>query len=206
MIAIVDYGLGNVQAFANIYHRLGMAHCLASDADALESASHIILPGVGAFDHAMQSLNDSGMREVLNTLVLDEGRPVLGICVGMQMLATASDEGQLPGLAWVDGQVRELPRAWLGDHEPLPHMGWNAVHQTKDSPLFSNLAQNSRFYFLHGFYFDAAHKDNVIAESTYGENFPSVVAYNHIYGVQCHPEKSHQAGIQLLKNFGELAC
>ena len=207
MIAIVDYGLGNIQAFRNIYHRLGIEVTVGQTADELSNASKLILPGVGAFDWAMARLNESGMRERLDELVLRRDVPVLGVCVGMQMMADTSEEGVLPGLGWIGGQVRRFDRGVddVGGSArlQLPHMGWNAARALHDQGLFAGLSE-SDFYFLHSYYFEPQDSSNVLAITDYVDQFASAVGKGNIYGVQFHPEKSHLAGIQLLKNFAEL--
>tara|TARA_B110000211_G_scaffold140859_1_gene160961 strand:- start:849 stop:1463 length:615 start_codon:yes stop_codon:yes gene_type:complete len=204
MITIVDYGLGNIKAFQNIYNQLNLDCVVARDTDTLRNASKIILPGVGSFDFAMLSLNKSGMRETLDELVLTKNIPILGICVGMQMLANSSEEGSLDGLGYVDGSVKRFSREQLADF-PLPHMGWNAVEQEggKDH-LFNNIPNAERFYFLHSYYFDCAQELQKIASAAYGVKFTCGVRNNNIYGIQFHPEKSHAAGINLLANFGSM--
>lgn len=204
MIAIVNYGVGNVRAFSNIYESLNIPVILASTAEDLNKATRIILPGVGAFDHAMQRLNDSGMREKLEEKVIKEKLPVIGICVGMQMLANRSDEGKEAGLGWIEGTVRKFDVSKIPYHTRLPHMGWNDVTPIKQSRLFEGLEKNARFYFLHSFYFECAHSEDTMAVADYGGEFSCVVGRNNVYGVQCHPEKSHKFGIQLLKNFANL--
>jgi imidazole glycerol-phosphate synthase subunit HisH len=201
MIAIVDYGLGNILAFANVYKRLSIDVQIAKTADALRDATRIILPGVGAFDHAMDLLERSGMRDTLDDLVLRRRVPVLGVCVGMQILARSSDEGSRPGLGWIDGTVRSLRTATLAAPLPTPHMGWNDVHPKRPHPLFAGLEQDARFYFLHSYYFECASDEAVMATSTYGVTLASAVGSGNIHGVQFHPEKSHHFGTQLLKNF-----
>jgi imidazole glycerol-phosphate synthase subunit HisH len=201
VIHIVNYGLGNVQAFVNMYKRLGIEACLASTAAELESAERIILPGVGAFDHAVTLLDQSGMRPVLQDLVVNRKVPVLGICVGMQLLANGSDEGKLPGLGWVPGRVRSFGSAAAAAQLPLPHMGWNDVCPTTPSVLFRDLESGSRFYFLHSFYFEVAPGGETLATANYGIDFSCAVGAGNVFGVQCHPEKSHHWGAHLLKNF-----
>lgn len=204
MIRIVDYGVGNVQAFMTLYKRLGIAAERARTAEDLSSATRLILPGVGAFDHAMERLNASGMREALEDLVVGRKVPVLGICVGMQMLASGSDEGELPGLNWIPGRVRAFADEPKASGLPMPHMGWNDVQPSPSSGLFKDLESPPRFYFLHSYFFDCADPQHVSATATYGLNFACAVSAGHVHGVQCHPEKSHHFGAQLLKNFAEL--
>ncbi|WP_306591092.1 imidazole glycerol phosphate synthase subunit HisH [Geothrix sp. 21YS21S-4] len=204
MITIVDYGLGNIQAFANVYKRLNMAVRFAREAKDLDGSQRIILPGVGAFDHAMERLDRSGMRASLHDLVTNRGIPVLGICVGMQMLAKSSEEGVTPGLSWITGRVRNFRSVPRPDHLPLPHMGWNDVYPMAGNPLFRGLEEGSRFYFLHSFFMECNHPKDIAATTEYGFDFPCAVNHDNIYGVQFHPEKSHHYGQQLLKNFGEL--
>ena len=204
MIRIVDYGVGNIQAFMTLYKRMGIVAQRAHIAEDLVGATRLILPGVGHFDHAMQRLNGSGMRPALEAMVLGQGVPVLGVCVGMQMLAAGSDEGSLPGLNWVPGRVRAFATHPLSASLPMPHMGWNDVHPASGSRFFSTgFDDATQFYFLHSFYFDAQDKADVAATAHYGLDFDAVVSRGHIHGVQCHPEKSHHWGAQLLKNFAE---
>jgi glutamine amidotransferase len=203
VIKVVDYGLGNVQAFLTLYKRLGIDAAAARTSDELAEADHIILPGVGAFDHAMALLAASGMREQLGTMVAQQV-PVLGVCVGMQILAAASDEGQSPGLSWVPGQVKAFKSNPKAAHLPLPHMGWNDVRPTGDSPLFASLQEDARFYFLHSYYFECEDPAHVSATAHYGARYACAVSAGHVHGVQFHPEKSHHFGMQLLKNFAEI--
>jgi len=204
MIRIVDYGVGNIQAFMTMFKRLGLEATRARSASELGGATRLILPGVGAFDHAMTLLNQSGMRERLEELVLQESIPVLGICVGMQMLAGGSDEGDLPGLNWVPGQVKAFATHPQSKDLPMPHMGWNDLSVKPGNKLFTDFEPEPRFYFLHSYYFDAADKNDVSATSEYGHHFDCIVSRGHIHGIQCHPEKSHHFGAQLLNNFAKL--
>ncbi|KVX04951.1 MAG: imidazole glycerol phosphate synthase subunit HisH [Alcaligenes nematophilus] len=204
MITIVDYGLGNIRAFINTYKQLGLPITVARNAQELKQASKIILPGVGAFDLAMTLFQQSGMREVADELVQEKDVPVLGICVGMQIMASSSDEGQLPGLNWIPGRVRKFNRAVLGASLPLPHMGWNNVSALDQHGLFNGLSHAASFYFLHSFYYECEDGAHVLAQSQYGQEFSCAVRRGSVHGVQFHPEKSHSAGTRLLKNFAEL--
>jgi glutamine amidotransferase len=205
MICIVDYGVGNIQAFLTLFKRLGVDAQRASTAADLSGAVRLVLPGVGHFDHAMQRLNDSGLRPKLDELVLDAQVPVIGICVGMQMLSHGSDEGTIPGLGWVPGRVRAFADHHKCAQLPMPHMGWNELEARPGSKLFSRgFEDGTQFYFLHSYFYDAEDKNDVAATAHYGLDFDAVVSRGHIHGVQCHPEKSHHWGEQLLKNFVEL--
>lgn len=204
MITIVDYGLGNIQAIANIYKRLNIPARTAATSDELEGADKIILPGVGAFDWAMSRLEASGMRGRLDRIVQEDRLPVLGICVGMQMLGSSSDEGELDGLGWIEGDIRRFDEAKFTGPTHLPHMGWNDVAPLSGSPLFAGLEQDARFYFLHSYYFAPRNEADTLAVTEYGGSFACSVARDNVYGVQFHPEKSHQWGVRLLKNFAEM--
>lgn len=204
MIAIINYGSGNIQAIGNIYNRLNIPFVVAEQPDDLKKATKIILPGVGAFDQAITELEKSGLRQALDDHVLHLKKPVLGICVGMQILSKSSEEGVLKGLGWIDGSVRKFDRSRLIQATHLPHMGWNDVEPVKNNDLFNDVAPGARYYFLHSYYFFCSRQENVLATTDYGGPFTSAVNSQNIYGVQFHPEKSHQAGIQLLKNFSTL--
>jgi glutamine amidotransferase len=201
VIEIIDYGLGNTQAFVNIYQRLDIPVGLAKKAEDLSEATHIILPGVGAFDWAMSRLDMSGMLEMLNHLVIDKKIPVLGVCVGMQIMAKSSEEGTSDGLGWIDADVRRFDAEYMQKTISLPHMGWNDVESRDNSDLFNDMGKDARFYFLHSYYFSPNNASNVIASTVYGKQFAAAVRRDNVYGVQFHPEKSHSWGIQLLKNF-----
>ncbi len=204
MITIINYGLGNIRAFVNVYERLNIKTKIANCAEDIKDASKIILPGVGAFDFAMSQLNASGMREELEKQVLTNKIPIMGICVGMQMLAKSSDEGNLEGLGWIDGVVKLFDTTKIPYKTRLPHMGWNNILPNNHSQLLSGFNSQSRFYFLHSYYFECHDKENIIATTEYGISYASAVKKDNIYGIQFHPEKSHTNGIQLLHNFAKL--
>ena len=204
MITIVNYGVGNIKAFLNVYRQLNIPATEATEESHIENAEKLILPGVGAFDHAMLKLNNSGMREALDRAVLIKKIPVLGICVGMQMLASSSDEGELLGLNWISGAVKKFDISKIKHRPHLPHMGWNDVRPQKKSPLFKDFPEQAKFYFLHSYYFECNKIDDQIAVTDYGDQFSCAVGFKNIYGVQFHPEKSHGSGIQLLQNFANL--
>lgn len=204
MIAIVNYGSGNIQAIANIYTRLGVPFTVADTPDQLADADHYLLPGVGAFDQCINQLNASGMRQALDRYVLEAHRPILGICVGMQILAPSSEEGQEQGLGWIEGAVKRFDPSTFHQATRLPHMGWNTVEPVRQTSLFDGVDLATGYYFLHSYYFTCANQEDVLAVTEYGGRFASAVHRGNVYGAQFHPEKSHQAGIQLLKNFSLL--
>jgi imidazole glycerol-phosphate synthase subunit HisH len=204
MIAIIDYGLGNVRALLNVYKKLNMPAMVAKQVEDLNNVNKLILPGVGCFDHAMELLEKSGMRKLLDEMVLCGNIPILGICVGMQMLAHYSEEGTLPGLRWIDGKAKRLIPYSLVGPVCVPHMGWNSFKPLKANGLLHGLDINARFYFLHSYYFQSHKSEDIIAVTDYGGEFACVVNSGNIFGVQFHPEKSHQWGVRLLENFGKL--
>ena len=204
MITLIDYGVGNIFAFQNVYKRLDIQTKIAKTTQDLEDAEKLILPGVGAFDYAMNQLNKSGMRQKLDELVLDKKIPVIGICVGMQMMGNRSDEGSMEGLKWIDADIVKFDENLIKHRTKLPHMGWNDVKPIKDHPLFKGLEDNAIFYFLHSYYFKCNNIEDSIALSDYGISFTSATNYKNVYGIQFHPEKSHQYGEKLLHNFAKL--
>ena len=204
MITIIDYGVGNVFAFQNVFKRLNIPSKIAKSVNDLIGSSKLILPGVGHFDFAMSQLNKSGMRDRLDELVLLDKIPVIGICVGMQMMSKKSAEGTLDGLCWIDGCVKKFDESTISHHTKLPHMGWNDVIPKKNHPLFNGLEHDAIFYFLHSFYFECSNQKNIISKTDYGLNFVSSVQHDNIYGIQFHPEKSHGYGERLLENFAKL--
>ena len=204
MITLIDYGVGNIFAFQNVYKRLDIPTKIAKTSQDLVDAQKMILPGVGSFDYAMSQLNASGMREKLDELVIEKKVPVLGICVGMQMMGNRSDEGKLVGLKWIDSEILKFDENLIQQRTKLPHMGWNDVIPVNNHPLFTGLEKDVIFYFLHSFYFKCNNPTDSIAFSEYGISFSSAVNRDNVYGIQFHPEKSHQYGEKLLHNFAKL--
>ena len=197
-ICIIDYGIGNIKAFKNIYDKLNINSKIVSRIEQLNNATHLILPGVGTFDWVMSRLNESGLKETLNTLVLKKKIPILGICVGMQIMASQSEEGVLHGLNWIKGKVLKSDKNII-----LPHMGWNNVKPVVKSDLFSNI-ENSEFYFLHSYYYQTEDDKDILTMSEYGDLFTSAINKENIFGTQFHPEKSHKDGIKILENFSRI--
>lgn len=204
MITLIDYGVGNIFAFQNVYKRLDIPTKIAKTISDLEDAEKLILPGVGAFDYAMDQLNASGMRDKLDELVLEKKIPVIGICVGMQMMGNKSEEGRAEGLKWLDADILKFDESLIQQRTKLPHMGWNDVTPNINHPLFEGLEKDAIFYFLHSFYFKCNNIKDSIAISDYGISFSSAVNADNVYGIQFHPEKSHQYGEKLLQNFAQL--
>lgn len=204
MIGIINYGSGNVQAIANIYNRVNIPFKIISDYEQMKKADKLILPGVGAFDATMKVLNNSGLREALDEQVLVSGKPVLGICVGMQILSKGSDEGEIGGLGWIDGMVKKFDVTKIHEKPYLPHMGWNSISPLVNHDLFKGVDNELGFYFVHSYYFETENSVNALCNTYYGGDFSSAVYKNQIFGVQFHPEKSHSNGIKLLSNFAKM--
>lgn len=204
MITVVDYGLGNVNAIINAYKRIHIDVKTAQTADELQGATKLILPGVGHFDYAMTQLNNSGMRNVLDKLVLKNKVPILGICVGMQIMGNRSEEGVEDGLGWINADVKKIDISKIIHQTKLPHMGWNGVNCKIKNELFNLIDKDALFYFLHSFYIKCVNDQEVAATTDYAGVFASSVKSDNIYGVQFHPEKSHHCGEILLHNFAKL--
>ncbi len=204
MIAIVDYGSGNVAAIADVFKRLKLPHTITKDHAELRAAERYILPGVGAFDTTMRSLSGSGLVALLNDEVHGRNKKILGICVGMQILGDSSDEGSLPGLGWIPGHIRRIDASAIPSRPKLPHMGWNAVRLNMPSPLFESVDLDRGFYFLHSYYFDAADQASVVATVSCGKDLPCSVTRGNVIGMQFHPEKSHANGVAVFRNFARL--
>ena len=197
-VCILDYGSGNVKSVFNLFSTLaGQVQVSNAPAD-IEAASHIVLPGVGAFAAAMRRIHETLPLDVLERVVRQQGRPFLGICVGMQVLADVGHEfGETPGLGWIPGQVRQLD---AGPH-PLPHIGWNNIDLARPSALLAGLEDAPDFYYVHSYAFEAREPADVLATTEYGARFSAAVSRDNVYGVQFHPEKSQRAGMRLVNNF-----
>jgi glutamine amidotransferase len=204
MIAIIDYGSGNVAAIANIYKRLRIPHLITADPGVLDDAERYILPGVGAFDATMHYLYKSGLVDLLTEQIVKNKKNVLGICVGMQILAGSSEEGEQSGLGWIEGRVKKIDVSSIAGVPKLPHMGWNSVLASASAPLFDGVNLERGFYFLHSYYFDPSNASDVTAVVDYGANLPCAVARGNVFGMQFHPEKSHSNGERIFRNFAAL--
>ena len=201
MIAIVDYGMGNPGSILNMFKRLGFKAAIVAEPERILAADKIVLPGVGAFDAAMSRINATGLREILDRKAGEGKSPILGICLGMQLLTRGSEEGKLPGLGWIPADTRRFPSM---PGLKVPHMGWNVALPATPSPLTWNLPDEPRFYFVHSYCVSVDDPRHSIMRTTHGIAFDSAIQRGSIYGAQFHPEKSHKFGMQLLKNFAEL--
>ena len=201
MIAILDYGVGNLKSIYNIFKKVGVDSIITSDIEVIKSANKYLLPGVGSFDHGINSLRNAPFFETLEIEILQNKKPILGICLGMQLLSNLSEEGKEKGLGWIDAKTIKFDLR--DDSLSIPHMGWNKTKSTNTNDIFKNLNKN-RFYFVHSYHVVCNDDKNILATANYGENFTCSIYKDNIYGVQFHPEKSHKFGMQLLKNFGEL--
>ena len=199
MIAIVDYGLGNLRSVSGALDRLGVDHGITREPEALAAAEKLILPGVGAFGDGMKNLRSRGLVEVLSRLVLEHHKPILGICLGFQLMGKESLEfGRHEGLGWIDGRVEKMePRDTLR----LPHVGWNDLFQVRESPLFSGIPKSALFYYVHSYHVRCCDETIVTGECEYGVRFTAAVQQGNIFGTQFHPEKSQQWGLKVLNNF-----
>jgi len=204
MVTIVNYGSGNIKAITNIYQILDIPFSIATKPSELEDAKKIILPGVGSFDYCMNKLNESGLREILNRKVIEDKTPVLGICIGLHIMASESEEGNLPGLGWIDGYVKKFDESKLVFKPKLPHMGWNSIQVKTIPELFKGVNKEHGFYFIHSYYIEVKNKEDIMTITNYENDFVSGINRSNIYAVQFHPEKSHSNGIELLKNFSQL--
>lgn len=203
MIGIIDYGVGNLKAFSNILNQLAISHEIVSDRERLKHSNKIILPGVGAFDSVIEKLEKSPLFHELEELVLVKKIPILGVCVGMQILANSSEEGVRSGLGWIDSVVKKFQFP-ITDKFTVPQIGWNNILIQKENPLLKDLEPNPHFYFLHSYYIDCKNESDVLARADYGGLFTCAVNRENIFGTQFHPEKSHHNGVNLIKNFTEL--
>ena len=203
MIIIIDYGMGNLGSILNMLSRLGFDAKISSDLQEIQEAEKLILPGVGAFDRAMMNLEEMELIPILNDLVIKEKKPILGICLGMQLLSKRSEEGELDGLGWIDAETIQFsftPEQNLR----IPHMGWNSVTFQQESKIFQDMYPEPRFYFVHSYYVKCKSKDEILTTTNYGIEFTSAVLKQNIFGAQFHPEKSHKFGMKVLQNFVEL--
>lgn len=199
MIVVVDYGMGNLGSIANMIKKVGHKCLITSDLEEIKQATKLILPGVGSFDNGIKKLRELGMIEILNKKVLIEKTPILGVCLGMQLMTKSSEEGTLLGLGWVDAQTKKF----VSDTLKIPHMGWNIIKHQKESKLFDECEIEKRFYFVHSYCVSCNQEVDILTNTNYTQDFVSSFEKENVIGVQFHPEKSHKFGMSLVKNFVE---
>lgn len=197
MITIIDYGMGNLGSIENMIKKIGYESLTTSDIEEVKKADKLILPGVGAFDHGMKQLSELGLIEVLNQMVLIKNTPILGICLGMQLMTKSSEEGSMTGLGWIDAEAKKF----RSDELKIPHMGWNVIEHKKVSKLFDENKSEKRFYFVHSYCVSCNNKDDILTTTPYIHDFVSSFEKGNIIGAQFHPEKSHKFGMSLIRNF-----
>lgn len=202
MISIIDYGMGNLGSMLNMFKRIGVKATIESDPALIQQSEKLVLPGVGAFDSAMTCINCiAGLRDVLDHKALVEHTPILGVCLGMQLLTSSSEEGALPGLGWIPGVTTRFPKQ---EGLKVPHMGWNVALPSAPSRLTAQVGDEPRYYFVHSYCVHVDDPAHSLMTTHYGIDFDSAIGNENIFGVQFHPEKSHRFGMQILKNFAEL--
>lgn len=200
MIAVINYGLGNLTSIQNMFRRLGIDAVITDDKQKIRDSSKILLPGVGHFKRGMANLNETGMTELLNEEVA-KGKPLLGICLGAQLMTKHSEEGDIEGLGWVDANTVRFNV----DSLPVPHMGWADVIVQGNNPLWIDLPTDPRFYFVHAYHFKFDDTAQVAATANYGYEFACAFQKDNVFGTQFHPEKSHKFGMKVLENFNKIA-
>ncbi len=201
MLTIIDYGTGNLSSIKNMLKRLGVESLISNKKEDILMADKLILPGVGAFDYGMEQLHRSELIGAMNEKVLEKKTPILGICLGVQLLTQGSEEGMATGLGWIKGKTIAFDKTKLEGRQKIPHMGWTDVANFNGAKLFEGMYEEPRFYFVHSYHLDVENKDEVLVEATYGYSFAAGVEKENILGVQFHPEKSHKYGMKLLENF-----
>jgi glutamine amidotransferase len=204
IITIIDYNMGNFAAIKNMLKKLGYEAVVTSDPKKLQEAEKIILPGVGSFDYGMKNLNRLGLSEILKHKVLNDNIPILGVCLGMQLLTKSSEEGDSLGLGFIDAKTVKFNFEKNSQKLKVPSMGWNYINKKGDHSILHTQYEKQKFYFVHSYYVICSDANDILAESTYGIDFVSAFKHKNIYGCQFHPEKSHKYGLEVLKNFAEL--
>lgn len=201
MVVIINYGMGNIGSISNMLKRVGAEAIVSSNPQEIKKAARLILPGVGAFNNGMDNLNNLGLTSVLNEKVIQQKTPILGICLGMQLMTKSSEEGSRPGLGWIDASTIRFKFGKEKQNLKIPHMGWNTIKWKKESVLFRDMFEEPRFYFVHSYHAVCNDEEDILATTNYGYDFVSAFQRDNIIGVQFHPEKSHKFGMQVLRNF-----
>jgi glutamine amidotransferase len=203
MITIIDYKMGNLKSILNMLSVLNIPASISSNLNEIRNAEKLILPGVGSFDQGIINLKDLGIKDVLDEIILDHKKPILGICLGMQLFSRNSEEGTLPGLGWIDAETVKFGKdEWDFSRYKVPHMGWNTV-SSKNASFITNSVEEDRFYFVHSFHVQCNKSENIICTTDYSIPFHSIIQKENIIGVQFHPEKSHKYGMKILNNFAK---
>lgn len=203
MIVIVDYGMGNLRSVLKSYERMEIEAVISAKSCDIEKADKLILPGVGHFAKAMSNLADRRLIDPLNQQVLNNGTPILGICLGMQLFSKWSEEGDVKGLGWIDAKTIQFDTSKMNKPMKIPHMGWNEILPKKHCAILADVQEQDSFYFVHRYLVKCEGKDDIAAVSEYGYEFTSAIQRDNIYGTQFHPEKSHARGVRILKNYAE---
>jgi imidazole glycerol-phosphate synthase subunit HisH len=203
LITIIDYNIGNLASISNMLRRIGVESKVSGKIEDIQNAEKLILPGVGSFDYGMQQLHQSRLIDVLNEKVLYKKTPILGICLGVQLLTEQSDEGKEKGLSWIKGKTVAFDRSQFGQQFKIPHMGWTDVKGYAGSKLFTDMHAEPRFYFVHSFHLQLLESSDVLVSAEYGYEFAAGIEHENILGVQFHPEKSHKYGMKILENFNK---
>ncbi len=201
MITIIDYNIGNLASIKNMLKRIGIASLISNKIEDINKAEKLILPGVGSFDFGIEQLHKSGLVEILNEKVVKRKTPMLGICLGAQLLTEGSEEGKSPGLGWIQGKTIGFDKQRMTVGQKIPNMGWNEVSDYSKSKLFTGMYENPRFYFVHSYHLSIEKGEDVMAKATYGYEFAAGIEYDNILGVQFHPEKSHKYGMKIFENY-----
>ncbi len=197
---IIDYGMGNLMSISNMFKKLGNDLVITNQKDEIANASKLVLPGVGAFDLAINNIKSLGLFEIINKKVTIEKIPILGICLGMQLLTNGSEEGKELGFGWINADTVKFNNT----SKKVPHMGWNSIKIQKKSPLFDQVDKERRFYFVHSYYVKCKESENLLATTEYGKDFASMIHKENIFGAQFHPEKSHAFGMEIINNFAKI--
>jgi imidazole glycerol-phosphate synthase subunit HisH len=204
MIGIINYGSGNIHAIANLHNRAEIAHIISNQPEELKKCDKLILPGVGAFDETMLMLKRHGLVDYLNEEVIVNKKPIVGVCVGMQILGDSSEEGIEKGFGWIKGKIKKIDTSLLKNKPHLPHLGWNSISTQKTNSILEHVDTDDGFYYLHSYYFECDNQNDILATSHYGKEFATLINHGNVFGAQFHPEKSHANGIQFFKNFANL--
>lgn len=202
MIKIIDYGMGNLRSVQKAFERINFSAKISSDKDDIYNADKLILPGVGNFEKGIANLKSNGLYNTLNVAVFEKKIPILGICLGMQLMTEYSEEGTVEGFGWI--KAKTIKFDFNNNELKIPHMGWNNLLVKNNESLLKGIKEQDFFYFVHSYYVNCEDKIDIVAETVYGDKFVSAFRKDNIYGCQFHPEKSHDAGLKVLKNFAEM--